>query len=165
MHILSPVTDNCCTWIGVRERCHGNDFMTNLHGRMLPDPRIETATGWIPDGRASNRATGPCLDCLIITPACNIRFLCEEWLAALTFNPTVSHRCSRASSNPTLTTRERPRSACWWPVASPRRSPAFKPSTYLTGLEWVKQSLQAVTPPPPPPTHKKTTTNIQSMHT
>ena len=38
-HILSPVTDNCPTWISGRR----NDFMTDLHGRMLPDPGIEPA--------------------------------------------------------------------------------------------------------------------------
>ena len=36
-----------------------NDFMTNLHGRMLPEVRLEPATVRIPGGRVSDRATAP----------------------------------------------------------------------------------------------------------
>ena len=75
MHILSPVTDNCPTWISGRQR---NDFMTSLHERMLQDRRIAPATSWIiPVGRASDRATRP--GCIISCIACfyNISGICS----------------------------------------------------------------------------------------
>ena len=41
-------------------------FKTNLLDRMFPDVRIEPATVRIPGGRASNRATAPGFDGLVI---------------------------------------------------------------------------------------------------
>ena len=54
MHILSPETDNCPSWISRRERKY---FMVNLHERMLQTRRGWTCNLWSPIGRASNWAT------------------------------------------------------------------------------------------------------------
>ena len=57
MHILSPETDNCPSWISGWERMTGeNDgskyFMINLHERMLPTSAgVEPATSCSPVGR------------------------------------------------------------------------------------------------------------------
>ena len=68
MHILSPETDNCPSWISghsfarnwqlpfLNQRKGDNDrrkhFMINLHERMLPTSvGVEPATSWSPVGR------------------------------------------------------------------------------------------------------------------
>ena len=55
MHILSPVTDNCFSWINGRERIendHRKYFTINLHKRILPTSAgVEPMTSWSPVGR------------------------------------------------------------------------------------------------------------------
>ena len=60
LHIRSPVTDNCPSWISERERKTVENIpWSNLHERMLPDPAgVEPATSWSPVGRASNWVIG-----------------------------------------------------------------------------------------------------------
>ena len=52
MHIHSPETDNCLSWISGRERMTAEKILTiNLHKRMLPtSARVEPATSWSPVG-------------------------------------------------------------------------------------------------------------------
>ena len=59
--ILSPVTDNCPSWISRRERMVVDSFFITKSQwkNVLLDVRIEPATVRIPGGRASDRATAP----------------------------------------------------------------------------------------------------------
>ena len=49
VHILSPETDNCPSWINGRQNDWRKYSRANLHAKMMPDPAgIETATSWSP---------------------------------------------------------------------------------------------------------------------
>ena len=56
VHVLSPVTDNCSSWISRRGRIF---FMTKSPRNNVPDVGIELGAACMPSGHASDRATVP----------------------------------------------------------------------------------------------------------
>ena len=60
MHILSPLTDNCSSWISGRRKNGGrNVFMTKSPRKNVPDVGIELGATCMPSRHASDRATAP----------------------------------------------------------------------------------------------------------
>ena len=60
VHILSPVTDNCSSWISGRGRTAAEIFfMTKSPWKDVPDVGIELGAACMPSGHASDRATIP----------------------------------------------------------------------------------------------------------
>ena len=57
---LSPVTDNCSSWISERGRMAVEFFFTTKSSRKyVPDVGIELGAACMPSGHASDRATAP----------------------------------------------------------------------------------------------------------
>ena len=63
MHILSPVTDNCSSWISGRGRTAIEIFfMIKSQRKNVPDIGIELGAAYMPSGHTSDQATVPGLN-------------------------------------------------------------------------------------------------------